>query len=203
MGQPFDYFSPFSLIFTDAQTRGRNAPDLHLAVQRGGDRDDARRGLSNVEPVFIFDPATGAGEFKTMPVLAGGVPVLDANDWPPSYALTTAGQIGVRVTATDPGGLSVTNTFVINVVPPNSPPLAVDDTYTTFENVALTTLPSTGVLHNDIDPNADPFTATCGDRTGTRDADVQRGRDRSSISPTPTSSERTRSPTRTLTAPAR
>ena len=73
--------------------------------------------------------------------------------------LDTAGQIAVRVTATDPGGLSVTNTFVINVVPPNSPPNANDDTYTTFENVGLTTLPSTGVLHNDIDPNVDPFTA--------------------------------------------
>ena len=73
--------------------------------------------------------------------------------------LDTPGQIGVRVTATDPGGLSVTDTFVIDVVPPNSPPLAADDNYTTFENVGLTTLPSTGVLHNDIDPNADPFTA--------------------------------------------
>ena len=63
------------------------------------------------------------------------------------------------MTATDPGGLSVTNTFFIDVVPPNSPPIAIDDTYTTLENVGLTTLPSTGVLHNDIDPNADPFTA--------------------------------------------
>ena len=44
-------------------------------------------------------------------------------------------------------------------MPPNSPPIAADDTYTTPENVGLTTLPSTGVLHNDIDPNADPFTA--------------------------------------------
>ena len=45
------------------------------------------------------------------------------------------------------------------MIPPNSPPIAADDTYTTLENVGLTTLPSTGVLHNDIDPNADPFTA--------------------------------------------
>ena len=61
--------------------------------------------------------------------------------------------------ATDPGGLSVTNTFVIDVQPPNSPPSAVDDSYTTFENVGLTAVPSTGVLHNDTDPNLDPFTA--------------------------------------------
>ena len=64
-----------------------------------------------------------------------------------------------RVTATDNGGLSVTNTFVIDVIAPNSPPLAADDNYTTLENVGLTAVASTGVLHNDTDPNADPFTA--------------------------------------------
>jgi hypothetical protein len=36
---------------------------------------------------------------------------------------------------------------------------ALDNTYTTRENVGLTALPSTGVLHKDIDPDADPFTA--------------------------------------------
>ena len=84
-----------------------------------------------------------AGEFSTLP----------------GATLNTPGPIAIRVKATDAGGLSVTDTFVINVVPPNSPPNAIDDSYTTPENVGLTTLLSTGVLHNDIDPNADPFTA--------------------------------------------
>ena len=98
---------------------------------------------------------TGAGEFKSM--LPGRTGSWDADDV--ATTLDTPGQIGIRVTATDPGGLSVTDTFFIDVIPPNSPPLATDDTYTTPVNVGLTTLPSTGVLHNDIDPNADPFTA--------------------------------------------
>ena len=114
--------------------------------------------LSNANLAFTFDPATGAGEFKRSVVWAGSRlsgRLMTCR----CHSSTQAGQIGVRVTATDPGGLSVTNTFFIDVIPPNSPPLAVDDTYTTFENVGLTTLPSTGVLHNDSDPNADPFTA--------------------------------------------
>ena len=91
-------------------------------------------------------------------MLPGPDGVLGTADDVPA-TLDTPGQIGIRVTATDNGGLSVTNTFFIDVMPPNSPPLAVDDTYTTLENVGLTTLLSTGVLHNDSDPNADPFTA--------------------------------------------
>ena len=42
---------------------------------------------------------------------------------------------------------------------PNAAPVAVNDTYTAFKSVALTTLPSQGVLANDSDPNQDPFTA--------------------------------------------
>ncbi len=99
-------------------------------------------------------------------------------------ALDTPGQIGIRVMATDPGTgpnhinpLSVTNTFFIDVQPPNSPPFAVDDTYSTFENVGVTAVLSTGVLHNDTDPNLDPFTGAVVDRADQRDADVPRERD--------------------------
>jgi Ca2+-binding RTX toxin-like protein len=91
-------------------------------------------------------------------MLAGPDGVLGtADDVQPT--LDTPGDIGIRVKATDNGGLSVTNSFVISVLPPNSPPNATDDAYTTLENVGLTTLATTGVLHNDVDPNADPFTA--------------------------------------------
>ena len=76
--------------------------------------------LSSLNLQFSFDPTTGVGEFSTLPVLAGGVPVLDANGYPVLSPLTTAGPINVRVTATDPGGLAVTNNFVINVMPANA-----------------------------------------------------------------------------------
>jgi len=75
-------------------------------------------------------------------------------------ALSTPGPISVRVKATDPGGLSVTNTFIINVVAPNAAPVAVNDFYTTAQNVGLTVQSSTSVLRNDSDPNGDSFTAS-------------------------------------------
>ena len=70
--------------------------------------------------------------------------------------------IGIRVTATDTGPgtpLSVTDTFFINVVPLNTPPVAVNNSYTTLENVGLSVLASNSVLFNDTDPNGNPFTA--------------------------------------------
>ena len=153
VGAPFDYFSPFGEIFTDDQTASNAL--TYTAVLANG------QPLSTAGLAFNFDPNAigaagaaaaglpGAGEFSLLPGA-------DPNTGLPAL---TAGQIGIRVTATDPGGLSVTDTFFIDVIPPNSPPNANDDTYTTPENVGLTTLPSTGVLHNDVDPNADPFTA--------------------------------------------
>ncbi len=149
----FDFFSPFTSIFNDLQT----SPDLltYTATLIDG------TALSNAHLQFqtvpgILAPPGGvgaplAGEFS---VLSGINP-----DTGLPYALDTAGEIGVRVRATDPGGLSTTSTFFINVLPPNSPPNAIDDSYTTLENVGLTAIASTGVLHNDSDPNADPFTA--------------------------------------------
>lgn len=45
------------------------------------------------------------------------------------------------------------------VLPPNSPPVTVDDLYTTFEDTVLN-VPSQGVLANDTDPDGDPLTVT-------------------------------------------
>ena len=149
VGQTFDFFSPF-------------ASDLHRPAD-GGERADLQRRpdgrLAAVQRQSVLHLRSGDGRRRVQDdMLVGPDGVLGTAD-DVAATLDTPGQIGVRVTATDPGGLSVTDTFFIDVIPPNSPPLAVDDTYTTSENVGLTTLPSTGVLHNDIDPNADPFTA--------------------------------------------
>ena len=153
LGSTFDFFSPFTSIFNDNQT----SPDLltYTATLADGSPLSSAHLQFNTVPGVLAPPGgvglSLAGEFST---LAG----LDPNTGLP-YVLDTAGDIGVRVRATDPGGLSVTNTFTISVMPPNSPPNAINDSYTTSENVGLTTLTSTGVLHNDFDPNADPFTA--------------------------------------------
>ena len=144
-GQAFDFFTPLTSIFNDAQT----TPDLliYTATLASGAL------LSTVGLQFgtlpgVLAPPGGlgaplAGEFSTLP----------------GATLNTVGPIAVRVKATDAGGLSVTNTFTINVQSPNAAPVAVNDTYTAFKSVALTTLPSQGVLANDSDANQDPFTA--------------------------------------------
>jgi hypothetical protein len=146
VGQPFDFFAPFGEIFTDDQTAS-NALTYTVILANG-------QPLSTANLAFSFDPnAIGAAG-----AAAAGLPGVGEFKTLDGTTLAT-GQIAVRVIATDAGGLSVTDTFIINVVPQNSPPNANDDTYTTPENVGLTTLSTTGVLHNDIDPNADPFTA--------------------------------------------
>jgi Ca2+-binding RTX toxin-like protein len=135
---PFDFFTPLTKIFNDNQT----APAALVYTATLGDGSS----LASIGLSFTFDPVTGSGEFKTLP---GSV-------------LDTPGQIPIRVTATDNGPgvpLSVTNTFIINVLPPNLPPVAVNDSYTTLENLGLTVLAPTSVLRNDSDPNGEAFTA--------------------------------------------
>ena len=79
--------------------------------------------LSTANLQFNFDPVSGRR--RAQGLAAGGTASLAASSRRRAGAtLDTPGQIAVRVTATDPGGLSVTNTFVINVLPPNSPPIA-------------------------------------------------------------------------------
>jgi len=145
VGQTLDFFTPLTSIFNDAQT----TPDLLIYTAT----------LANGAAL-----STVGLQFKTLPgVLAppGGVGASLAGEFStiPGATLSAPGPIAVRVKATDAGGLSVTNTFTINVVPANSPPNAVNDSYTTLENFGLQTLPSQSVLHNDTDPNLDTFTA--------------------------------------------
>ena len=136
-------------------------PAAHLGFSAVAIVNNAPLALSSVNLQFIFDPTTGVGEFSTLPVLAGGVPVLDVNGNPVLTPFTTAGPINVRVTVTDPGGLTLTNNFVINVMPANTgAPVANPDSYSAFKGVTMTALASGGVLANDSDPNLDPFTGS-------------------------------------------
>ena len=119
---------------------------VHLDLQRRPDRADAADLLRDLADGSSL--ATVGLSSRRFGVLAppGGVGPGAGEFSAPAYRvqiepLNTAGQIGVRVKATDPGGLSVTNTFFINVVPLNSPPVAVNDTYTAFKGTTLTALP--------------------------------------------------------------
>ena len=158
VGTTFDYFTPLTSIFNDAQT----TPDLltyTATLLDGSPLLNANLKFTTLPGVLAPPGGAGAslaGEFTS--IAAGPDGILGTAD-DVSGPLSTVEQIGVRVKATDAGGMSVTNTFFINVQSPNSPPVAVDDTYATLLNVGLTTLPSQSVMHNDSDPNNDPFTA--------------------------------------------
>ncbi len=157
IGQKFDFFSPFSSIFTDAQTAS-TALTYNATLADGSSL--ASVGLS-------FQTAiTGAiinGEFSTG---AGGFIAPDGSQ-------VAAGEIAVRVTATDTGPgvpLSVTDTFFINLLPLDTPPTANNDSYSILENatlainlaqpgpavvrpIAQSLLSTMGVLANDSDPD--------------------------------------------------
>jgi Ca2+-binding RTX toxin-like protein len=157
-GQNFDFFTPLTSIFNDAQT----TPDLLVytaTLLDGSPLFNANLKFTQLPGVLAPPGGAGAslaGEFTS--IAAGPDGVLGTAD-DVAGPLNTVEQIGVRVRATDAGGLSVTNTFFINVQSPNNPPVAANDSYATLENVGLTAVLSTGLLHNDIDPGQNPMTA--------------------------------------------
>ncbi len=87
---------------------------------------------------LTIDPATG--------LISG---TIDRNASQPN-----GGLYSVTVTATDAGGLTTSQTFVWTVT--NPPPLAVNDTASTAEDVAV----NINVRANDSDPDGDPLTIT-------------------------------------------
>ncbi|MET3761790.1 VCBS repeat-containing protein [Sphingomonas sp. UYEF23] len=71
-----------------------------------------------------------------------------------SASQVAGGVYSVSVTATDPGGLAITQTFVWVVT--NPAPTATNDTASTAEDTAVTVT----VLTNDSDPDGDPLSVT-------------------------------------------
>ncbi|MEA4880059.1 MAG: Ig-like domain-containing protein, partial [Synergistaceae bacterium] len=75
-----------------------------------------------------------------------------------SGAENPAGTYAVVITATDPHGASVSETFTWTVG--NPAPDAVDDANSTGENTPLTVSAAAGVLGNDTDPDGDALTVS-------------------------------------------
>ena len=136
-GTPVDYYAPFTTIFNDQQTAP--AALIYTATLANGSP------LASVGLSFSFDPVTGAGHFS-------GTPPVDL-----------VGPLAIRVTATDTGPgtpLSVTNTFILNVLP-NVPPVAKADAYATLEDTTLNVATAqTGVLANDTDADGQVLAAS-------------------------------------------
>ena len=114
VGSAFDFFTPLTSIFNDAQT----TPDLltyTATLLDGSPLLNANLKFTTLPGVLAPPGGAGAslaGEFTS--IAAGPDGLLGTAD-DVSGPLNTVEQIGVRVRATDAGGLSVTNTFFINV----------------------------------------------------------------------------------------
>ncbi|NOG70255.1 peroxidase family protein [Roseicella sp. DB1501] len=97
-GRSIDFYVPLTTIFADNQTAAASL--TYKATLANG---------APLPGTLAFDTSTigttGAGHFS------GALPA------------DFSGALSIKVTVTDPGGLSVTDTFVINVLPDTTPPL--------------------------------------------------------------------------------
>jgi hypothetical protein len=131
VGQAFDCFSPFApqaarpQIFTD-QRAGKRVCEQHCDLA-----------VVNANLSFNFDPVTGAGEFKVWWWVG--------QCWDRDDIATTldAGPDRHPGDGDGPGGLAITDTFFIDVIPPTAHRTRPTNLHHA-ENVGLTTLPSTG-----------------------------------------------------------
>jgi len=119
--------------------------------------------------VTATDPDPGDTLVFSLPRAPAGMTIDPASgsvSWTPVQAQTGPQEITARVT--DSSGLSDFGTFTVTPRLPNRGPLAVDDIFTTPKGVT-TTIPATGVLANDTDPDNSPLTAelVSGPRNGT------------------------------------
>ena len=78
----------------------------------------------------------------------------------PTTADLSGSPYVVTVTATDLGALSVSDTFSVHVITGNLPPSAIDDNYSTPEDVPLSVTMATGVLLNDSDADGGTLLVT-------------------------------------------
>ncbi|HYE35909.1 Ig-like domain-containing protein [Methylocaldum sp.] len=76
--------------------------------------------------------------------------------WIPTNSQAGANNVTVKVA--DPGGLSATQSFTINVADANDPPVASNDAYSTVAGGTVS-ITAPGVLGNDSDPDSNSLTA--------------------------------------------
>jgi hypothetical protein len=123
----------------------------------------ATQNLSYAYKVTATDPDGGPLSFTLDKAPAGMTIKASSNfvawiGWRPSYAQVGINDVTVR--ATDPLGLTTTQSYSITVANVNDAPLVANDAYTMIKGGTLN-IAATGVLANDSDPEAgDTLTAT-------------------------------------------
>ena len=111
--------------------------------------------------ILTNDTDVDGGALTVIPVTgtANGSLILNANG---GFTYTPiSNYVGLDTftyRATDGSATSSVATVTINVLPTNSAPTAVNNSYTTAEDTTLT-IPAAGILTNDIDPDGDTLSA--------------------------------------------
>ncbi|UKJ07562.1 Ig-like domain-containing protein [Solitalea lacus] len=117
--------------------------------------------INNTVATNDSDPDGELLTYSVQPNANRGTLVLQANG---TFIYTpAAGFAGVDVftyKVTDPCGASATAnvSFTVNPIQVNSVPVAVNDSYSTTENVSIIE-PASGIIKNDSDPEKNPLTA--------------------------------------------
>jgi len=74
-------------------------------------------------------------------------------------ATFTVGSHSVQARVIDTQQCAATCSTTLSILPANRPPVALNDSYSTKQNVVLVVPPASGVLRNDTDADGDPLTA--------------------------------------------
>jgi serine protease AprX len=118
----------------------------------------AAQGLAYQYPVTASDPDGDQLSFSLITAPSGMN--IDAKTgliaWTPSNAQVGANSVALKVS--DPGGLSATQNFSIQVTNVNDPPVASNDAYGMISGGTLA-VAEAGVLGNDSDPDGDALVA--------------------------------------------
>jgi len=130
--------------------------NYELRRAAGGGFDDGSDVVYQLSPTYVFDPVTGSSVVTIDLPLSGVALPVD------SYRLVVRGA-GLRDTAGNalhgggPGGDYVREFAIVE----NTPPVAVNDSYTTIplDGTQSFSVSAPGVLENDSDANGDPLTA--------------------------------------------
>ncbi len=150
-GQTFDYFVPLTTIFGDGQTLPSNL--IYTATLADGS-SLASVGLSFTSPSIPPRSSAPASSRRCRRIRWARTASPTPATRSAAHSIPLArSRSGSRATDTGPGvPLSVTDTFFINVLPLDTPPVANNDAYSILEDATLTVTPATqGVLANDTD----------------------------------------------------
>jgi hypothetical protein len=147
---------PLVIVTAPVSKYAGSAPNPYANEVPNEAANPIRALVFDANPVSSVSFKIGSGATTPMTRVAGS-PALWSALWDASGL--APGQYAITVTASSPSGTK-SHTIQVDVTgapPENQPPVAVNDNYTTTRDVTLT-VPATGVLANDTDPEGSAVT---------------------------------------------